>query len=193
MKLRYSITTARPRDLARLPAIELAAARLLAGHAPESVLTETTAFDVLQAAQRSGRLWVALADDEAVGFAHVEVNERDAAHLEEIDVVPGHGRRGLGTRLVMQVCEWAARNGYASVTLTTFRDVPWNMPFYSRLGFEIVPRAQLSPALRAVVEDETRRGLNPARRVVMRRTSRAGVAASVGLSRLQVERGDRHE
>ncbi len=169
----YSITTARPQDLARLPAIELAAARLLAGHAPESILNETTAGDVLQRAQREGHLWVALLNDVAVGFAHVEVLQRDAAHLEEIDVAPAHGRRGVGTQLVSHVCDWAAGNGYASVTLTTFRDVRWNMPFYARLGFEIVSSAQLSPALVAVVEDETRRGLDPTRRVVMRRASRA--------------------
>src|SRR5262249_52462140 len=77
--------------------------------------------------------------------------------------------RGLGTRLVLHVCDWAADNGIGSVTLTTFRDVAWNMPVYARLGFEVVPHAQLSPARRAVVEDETRRGLDPARRVVMRR------------------------
>ena len=169
MNPRYSITTARPQDLVRLPAIELAAARLLAGHAPESVLNETTGWDVLQKAQRAGHLWVALLDDDAVGFAHVELIEPESAHLEEIDVEPAHGRQGLGTRLVLQVCEWAAGNGYGSVTLTTFSDVPWNMPFYARLGFAVVPREQLSPALFAVVEDETRRGLDPARRVVMRR------------------------
>ena len=171
MNLRYSITTARPQDLARLAAIELAAARLLAGHAPESVLNETTASDVLQRAQKEGHLWVALLNDVPVGFAHVEVIERDAAHLEEIDVAPAHGRRGLGTQLVLQVCEWADGNGYASVSLTTFRDLPWNMPFYARLGFGIVAPEQLSPALRAVVKDETRRGLDPSRRVVMRRPS----------------------
>ena len=42
-------------------------------------------------------------------------------------------------KLVLQVCDWAAGNGYASVTLTTFRDVPWNMPFYERLGFRVIP------------------------------------------------------
>jgi GNAT superfamily N-acetyltransferase len=169
VKPRYSITAARPRDLARLPAIELAAARLLAGHAPESVLTETTPLDALQRAQRSGHLWVALADDVAVGFAHVELIEPDAVHLEEIDVHPEHGRRGLGTELVLRACRRAATEGYASVTLSTFRGVPWNMPFYARLGFEVASPEQLSPALRAIVEDETRRGLDPAQRVVMRR------------------------
>ena len=152
-------------------AIELAAARLLEGHAPESVLNETTSLDVLKRAQREGRLWVALADDVPVGFAHVEVIEPGAAHLEEIDVHPDHGRRGLGAKLIRQVCEWAASNGYGAVTLTTFRNVPWNSPFYLRLGFDVVAPEQLSASLRATVEDETRRGLDRSRRVVMKRPS----------------------
>ena len=165
----YTITAARPEDLSRLSAIELAAARLLEEYAPESVLNETTSLDVLQQARRDGRLWVALADDVPVGFAHVEVIEPHAVHLEEIDVHPDHGRRGLGASLVLRVCEWAAVHGYGSVTLTTFRDVPWNMPFYARLGFAVVPPEQVSAGLLAVIDDETRRGLDPSRRVVMRR------------------------
>jgi GNAT superfamily N-acetyltransferase len=165
----YRITVARTSDLPLLSAIELSAATLLAGHAPESVLTETTPHDVFTAAQRGGHLWVALAGDAPVGFAHVEVLETAVAHLEEIDVLPEHGRRGLGTRLVMAACEWAQSAGYRSVTLTTFRDVPWNMPFYARLGFEAIPPGELSAALLSVLRDETRRGLDPTRRVAMRR------------------------
>jgi GNAT superfamily N-acetyltransferase len=92
------------------------------------------------------------------------------AHLEEIDVHPAHGRRGLGTRLVMEICNWATSAGYRSVTLTTFREIPWNMPFYARLGFEEIPSYELSPALLAVIKDETNRGLDPALRVTMRWT-----------------------
>ncbi len=169
----YQIAQARPEDLPRLPHVELAAAQLLRGHAPESVLNETTSQAELRKALGAGLLWVALADDEPVGFAHVELIDAVSAHLEEIDVLPAHGRRGLGTRLVMQVCTWAAASGYASVTLTTFRDVPWNMPFYARLGFRVVPPEELSPALRARVEDETRRGLDPSSRVVMKRLADA--------------------
>jgi GNAT superfamily N-acetyltransferase len=167
----YRIAAARPSDLSMLPTIELAAATLLAGHAPESVLTETTTQAALKDAQQRGHLWVALADSIPVGFAHLKVLAPGVAHLEEIDVHPEHGRRGLGTRLVTTVCGWAATNGYPYVTLTTFRNVPWNMPFYARLGFEQIPPAELSPALLSVIEDETRRGLDPDRRVAMRRLS----------------------
>jgi hypothetical protein len=69
----------------------------------------------------------------------------------------------------MAVCAWATAAEFRSVTLSTFRDVQWNMPFYRKLGFEVIPRDKLSPALRAVNDDEARRGLDAARRVVMRR------------------------
>jgi len=165
---RYEIVLARPGDLPRIAPIELAAARLLAGHAPEAVLEEVTSVEDLQAAQRHGRLWVALSDGVPVGFALMEVLEPDAAHLEEIDVHPEHGRRGIGAQLVREVCRWAETRGLGAVTLTAFRDVPWNMPFYARLGFEEVTAAALTPALRGVLEEEARRGFDLTRRVVMR-------------------------
>jgi GNAT superfamily N-acetyltransferase len=165
----YEIAPARPTDLPLLPAIELAAATLLAGHAPASVLAETTSQADLQRAQQRGHLWVALADDVPVGFAYVRVLHYGVAHLDEIDVHPEHSRRGLGRRLVMTVYRWAATNGYSWVTLTTFRSVPWNMPFYTRLGFEEIPLEELSPALLSVIDDETRRGLDPSCRVAMRK------------------------
>jgi len=164
----YRISLARPHDLPLLPAIELASARLLAGHAPSFVLAETTTQFALRKARRAGRLWVALAGDAPVGFAHVVVHEDAVAHLEEVDVHPAHGRRGLGRRLVQTVCAWATSHGFHAVTLTTFRDLPWNMPFYARLGFETVAPDTVGIALREVLDDEMRRGLDPARRVVMR-------------------------
>ena len=174
----YRIAHARPEDLAHLPLIELAASQLLSGHAPASVLNETTSQDALLKALRDGHLWVVLADGAPVGFARVEMLDVATAHVEEIDVLPSHGRRGLGTRLVTHVCRWAAAGGYTSVTLTTFRDVPWNMPFYERLGFRVVPAEELSPALRARVDDETRRGLDPSRGYSRsRRPARRPIAA----------------
>jgi len=165
----YKIVDARPQDLGVLPAIEIAAATLLYGHAPSSVLDATTSEQEFKDAQAEGRLWIALADDVPVGFAQVELLGLQHAHLKEIDVHPDHGRRGLGKRLVTAVCEWAVRSGHQDITLTTFRDVPFNMPFYARLGFEEVATNELSAELIPIVADETRRGLDLHRRVVMRR------------------------
>ena len=163
----YSIVAARPRDVGALPAIERAAARLLEGHVPASILEEATDLEDFAGAQAAGRLWVALEDDVPVGFALVHVLADGTPHLDEIDVDPRHGRRGLGAALVEAVCDWVVRAGHAEITLTTFRDVPWNMPFYARMGFSVVPPDEVMPDVAAIVRDETARGLDPARRVVM--------------------------
>jgi GNAT superfamily N-acetyltransferase len=97
----------------------------------------------------------------------VEMLADDLPHLEELDVDPSHGRRGLGTALVRTVCEWATVSRYGMLTLTTFRAVAWNLPFYARLGFEELPREILRPELAAVVAEEGHRGLDPAARAVM--------------------------
>ena len=80
----------------------------------------------------------------------------------------------------MAVCAYAETNEYRAVTLTTFRNVPFNMPFYASLGFEVIPAEQLSANLREVVEDETHRGLDPDRRVAMRRSCAVHDSAATG-------------
>ena len=173
MDLRYTIALARTSDVRALALIELEAASLLRGHAPASVLEETTDEDDFRDAQQAGRLWVALAEDAPVGFALVEMLADGLPHLEEVDVLPQHGRRGVGASLVRAVCPWVAQSGYPEITLTTFRNVPWNFPFYARLGFEEIPSDELRAAVAAVVRDETARGFDPQSRVVMRYRVRA--------------------
>jgi GNAT superfamily N-acetyltransferase len=169
----YRITRARPHDVYVLRDIELAAARLLEGYAPEAVLAEATAEDEFRIAQQDDLLWVALEDDAPVGFAHLKLLEPNAVHLQELDVHPAHGRRGIGTRLVTAVCTWAGESGHGAVTLTTFRDVPWNMPFYARLGFAEIQAAAISEALRSILDHEVRSGLDAGRRVAMQWRARA--------------------
>jgi len=164
----YLIEPAREADIRWLSEIERAAVSLFdPGHLPESALTDTTSVEEFQAAHRAGLLWVARSPDEVVGFALVELLQGQP-HLEEIDVHPSHGRRGVGRALMSTVLNWARAAGYRSITLTTFRDVPWNAPFYERLGFYILHPSELTPELDAVVREETARGLDRDRRVVMR-------------------------
>ena len=164
----YAIRHARTDDLPFLSGIELAAARLLAEFAPASVLAETTSLSDFEVAQEGGRLWVAAADDRPVGFAHVKLLEERSAHLEELDVHPDHGRRGLGRQLVAAVCAWASASGIHAVTLSTFRKPRWNMPFYASAGFVVVPEVEWTAAMMSIVAGETRRGLDQAGRVIMR-------------------------
>jgi hypothetical protein len=56
------------------------------------------------------------------------------------------------------------------LTLTTFADVPWNAPYYARLGFEITPPNKITPGLREIRQYEAAAGLDAWPRVVMSRT-----------------------
>ena len=170
MDASYTIGPATSEDLAKLSAIELEAASLFAGwEVAEAALSDSTSGNEFREAMTDGLLWVARsADAEPVGFALVDLVE-GRPHLEEIDVHPSHGRRGIGRALVEAVCAWAGASGYASITLTTFRDVPWNAPFYARAGFRILEAGELPAELADLVEDEADRGLDPTRRVVMQR------------------------
>lgn len=154
-----------------LPEIERLAAGLFKTCPEELGITEEMYEDVssvetFAAAQRAGRLWVASEGGAPVGFALVTEIE-GYAHLDEIDVLPPHGGRGIGSALLTTVCRWAKDNGYAAVTLRTFRDVPWNAPFYRSRGFRIVESAAVSAAHVRLEAAERRRGLRTDIRVTM--------------------------
>jgi GNAT superfamily N-acetyltransferase len=168
MESNYTITTARAEHLEALSDIELAAATMFDGYLPASIPLVSTPQSKFHGAQRKGTLWVALFGETPVGFALVEMLAEDLPHLEEINVSPAHGRRGLGTALVRRVLEWVKAAGHTQITLTTFRNVPWNIPFYSRLGFVEIPAHELRPELETVVREEADRGLDRNLRVVMR-------------------------
>jgi GNAT superfamily N-acetyltransferase len=164
------ITLAEPADLPDLPEIERRACELFR----QLPLTAALPLDCtpdrdFAGAQRAGRLWVARLHPHAppVGFALV-TRVGDEWHLQEMDVLPEHGRRGLGRALLAAACEWVRAQGGSTLTLTTFRDVPWNAPFYERCGFRRLADHELTPALRAELADEAAHGLPPETRVAMR-------------------------
>jgi GNAT superfamily N-acetyltransferase len=115
------------------------------------------------------QVWVACREDDVpVGMVIASVRD-GAVYIEELDVVPAYGRRGLGARLLAHVCEWAQTQGHTAVTLSTFRDVPWNGAFYRKHGFRDLPPAEWTPGMRAIREREATHGLRTEARVFMRR------------------------
>jgi GNAT superfamily N-acetyltransferase len=127
-----------------------------------------TGEDELAEAAREGLLWCALgANGQVLGFAIACRLPGGDLHLDEIDVLPAHERRGIGTALVGAVRARAEQLGAARLTLTTFRFVAWNQAWYERLGFVALEDAAIPPALRAIHEAEIARGLARERRVAM--------------------------
>jgi hypothetical protein len=77
--------------------------------------------------------------------------------------------RGLGAALIEQFAASARAEGRPALTLTTFREVPWNEPYYKRLGFVVVGPADQGPELAALVSREADTIPSNAPRVAMRR------------------------
>jgi GNAT superfamily N-acetyltransferase len=163
--LDYTITAAEPGHLEKLPRIELAAVSRFRGYdVPATLFGDTTP--------------IALATNGAcVGFALVEPSGA-RLHLAELDVLPDHARRGVGRALVSQVERWGDAHGFAEVTLTTYRDVPWNGPLYRRLGYEFLPAEDLDAELVARLEAEAAQGLDSMPRAAMRKTLGRPTSAS---------------
>ncbi len=102
--------------------------------------------------------YVLIAGDPPQGFA--AVGELDgAAHLEQISVAPSSMRQGVGTALLEAVIATSTAAGRDRLVLTTFRDIPWNGPWYLRHGFNPVSMADCPAGLREVWRAEIRGGL----------------------------------
>ncbi|WP_164156850.1 GNAT family N-acetyltransferase [Sandarakinorhabdus rubra] len=166
------IRLASPADLPLLPAIEASAATLFAGTAVAHLVDgETTAPAELARSCRAGTLWVA-DDGEPAGFL-MGTTIAGWLHLQEMSVARRAQRRGLGAALMNAAIAAAPGLGCTHLSLTTDRLLPWNAPFYARLGFAIV--ADDDPMLPAWLASLPARvaasGLDPARRCIMVRAA----------------------
>jgi GNAT superfamily N-acetyltransferase len=111
-------------------------------------------------------LLVGLLDGQVAGVACVDLHD-GARHLAQMSVHPSAQRRGVGSALLLDVVARAAAAGASAVTLTTFRDVPFNGPFYARHGFEPVDES-LHPWLAEARMHERAEGIDVLPRTAMR-------------------------
>jgi len=166
----YSIDRPKPSEFAELIRIERAAGELFSAEdLPPSVLEEGLSRRYFEETFSAGRLWVVRTGGQPVGFAAAILLD-GSAHLQELNVLPAHGRRGLGRALVHHVARWAVSEGFASLSLTTFRHVVWNAPFYAGIGFVPISAENQGPEMRETLAKEAERGFDPANRVGMRWT-----------------------
>jgi ribosomal protein S18 acetylase RimI-like enzyme len=165
-----AIRASRTDDLPVLQLIEIEAGRAFADIGMDAVAGDDPfSLDVLLGYQNAGRAWVAVdGDDRPIGYVVVDLVAGNA-HIEQVSVRPDFGRRGIGRSLIEHVATWARARGLPAVTLTTFRDVVWNAPYYERCGFRILAPDEVTEELKAIRDHEAQLGLDEWPRVCMRR------------------------
>lgn len=164
-----TIRSARPTELPLLAPLELRAAERFSdsAHAYARALPPFDAGELAEL-ERAGTVWVAVEGDSApVGFA-IAGWLGNEPYLHELDVEPSHARRGVGRALIRRVAEWARSTGSCVLALSTFRDVPWNGPYYQRLGFEVVPLEEYTAEQHAQRVRDGAAGMLIESRVIMR-------------------------
>ncbi|EPK8020305.1 GNAT family N-acetyltransferase [Providencia rettgeri] len=155
-----NIRLATPFDAKHLPAVEASAGQAFSSVEKYQWLAEgegQTEQDHLGfiSAQLE---WVVVNDcDEPIGFINAE-NHHHSLHICEVSVCQQWQGQGLGKKLIKQVLDAALARKITVVTLTTCRDVPWNAPYYQRLGFKILEINELTTELQAILQSEVDAG-----------------------------------
>lgn len=164
----WSLRLARPADAEAMPAIERAAASAFAAEPELAGLDFTRTREEADFLRliRKGHCLVAHVGEVMAGFLVAEPFRREL-HIWEMDVLPAFQRHGIGAGLVRAAQIDAKNSGFRALTLTTFRDVAWNGPFYTRLGFEEVTALDAHPRLAGELANEADDGLPADRRCAM--------------------------
>jgi GNAT superfamily N-acetyltransferase len=162
-----SIRLATPEDAPLLPDIERSAGYLfreiqgLEWIAEDHVMTVDQHLPAILAQSA----WVACEEERPIAFLSAE-QTADILHISEVSVLFGAMGRGIGRKLIEAAA--ARASGLSALTLTTFRDVPWNEPYYQRLGFKTLAPQHLDDWLISILADEVSAGLPGDRRCAMR-------------------------
>jgi GNAT superfamily N-acetyltransferase len=152
-------------DIGLLFAIEQSAAERFPPDDLPAHSAQTTPVEELRQGLATKTLWVA--EDEAtqvVGFLLGRV-QGSSLHIAEMDVLPSHAGRGVGSMLLEAAFAAAIKMGLRTVTLTTFEHLAWNAPFYAKRGFRQITDLSEHPHLGVALQAEAAKGLQ--RRVAM--------------------------
>jgi GNAT superfamily N-acetyltransferase len=163
----YIIRLARLEELPRLTEIELDAFATLAEARGDGGEGHALPHDLLRRSLEDDLLFVA-ADGENRPMAFLAGTERDETlYVNEVDVARAWQRKGVGRRLMATAIATARASRLRGVTLATDRFVPFNAPFYTRLGFAEIGDNDALPELRKTLATEVSGGGGAERRVAM--------------------------
>ena len=168
--MRPSIRPGREEDYALLPDLEDAADEIyksLPGFA-DLTANENITSSLVNSRPMDAGLFMAEMSGGPVGFVYF-THVDDCLFIEQIAVVRHAQRKGTGGTLLGKVWDEARGRGLRGVTLCTYRDVPWNMPFYQSQQFRELTSAELGPELAALFQKDIQRWSRYGKRVAMGR------------------------
>ena len=113
-----------------------------------------------------GHCLSAVDDGTPVGFVACRPVGR-SLHIGELSVATTHQQHGIGGALLRAIGVDARNSGFSALTLNTFRDVPFNAPFYARHGFVEVENFESWRHLQDSLDMEVALGLPAHSRIAM--------------------------
>ncbi len=159
-------------DLQRLVVIEVEAGEAFLTVGMTEVAQDVPDLADLREAVAAERLWVTEVASDVAAYVTAEVLDGNA-HVAQVSVAPAYAGRALGRALIEFVEKWGRAADLPATTLTTFRDVPWNGPYYRRIGYRELPEADVGPQLAMTMAQEASLpGIDPALRCAMIKPNR---------------------
>ncbi len=156
------IRSATAADIPAIIAVELSAGTLFEGTHMAWAVGETSSQPHLLERIDQRLVWVSEIDGNVAGYLCGAQLGGDF-HIEEVAVSLAYQRQGVGRRLLENVAMRARDLDFDTLTLTTDRTLPWNAPYYERLGFSIIADADLPMELRNALAEKP----DPHRRCAM--------------------------
>jgi predicted N-acetyltransferase YhbS len=157
-----------PAEIPLIREIERASAQRFIGLMDALAADEPSPAEVLAERIASDGLLVAVDAETPIAFVMFRPVE-DGLYIEQIDVLPAFAGRRVGAALLDVVAGRARASGLKRLTLSTFRDVPWNAPYYRRLGFADIANDALTAGLLEIRREHLARGLDESQRTFMGR------------------------
>ena len=168
----YTIEHGGPAEAGRLRQIERSAGarfrEIGMGYIADGDPTPAT---ILEDRAQNHRLIVARDDNGRTAGFLIWSPKDGKAYIEEVAVDPDHAGHKLASKMIDRLCGDVAEQ-FGLISLATFRDVPWNAPYYARLGFVEHDRATLGPEHEASWQAQSEY-LDMSRRLFMTREIRA--------------------
>lgn len=151
-------------DAEALSAIEDNAAtvfRQLGGSFAKIDFSALTPEFYVDAISQNQIIWLVELRGEPVGFLRAKPVD-DILFCAEMSVQKHHHGKGLGEKLINHFMNYAKSDGFSGVAGITYKNVPWNGPYYQRLGFDYLEDAQIGEELRAIKTSEIENALSQA-------------------------------